>query len=80
MTRTPPQQLTLDLPHRPALGEEDFLLSGSNRAAVTMIERWPDWPRPVLVISGPTGSSNRPLAHLGLLRSGAAKVAAAAVD
>lgn len=80
MTRTPPQQLTLDLPHRPALGEEDFLLSGSNRAAVTMIDRWPDWPHPVLVISGPTGSGKSHLAHVWQLRSGASTVAARDLD
>ena len=28
-----PGQLILDLPHRPALGAEDFLISGSNQAA-----------------------------------------------
>ena len=75
-----PQQLTLDLPHRPALGEEDFLLSDSNRAAVAMIDRWPDWPHPVLVISGPVGSGKSHLAHVWQLRSGASAVTACDID
>ena len=37
-----PDQLILDLPHRPALGAEDFLISGSNRAAADIVDRWPD--------------------------------------
>jgi chromosomal replication initiation ATPase DnaA len=74
-----PQQLTLDLPHRPALGAEDFLLSESNRAAVAMIDRWPDWPHPVVVLSGPAGSGKSHLAHVWQLRSGAGSVAASAL-
>ena len=36
-----PTQLTFDLPHRAALGAEDFLISPSNQAAADMIDRWP---------------------------------------
>ena len=79
MKTQPPQQLTLDLPHRPALGAEDFLLSESNRAAVAMIDRWPDWPHPVVVLSGPAGSGKSHLAHVWQLRSGAGSVAASAL-
>ncbi len=39
-----PDQLILDLPHRPALGAEDFLVSRSNQAAADIVDRWPDWP------------------------------------
>ena len=74
-----PQQLTLDLPHRPALGAEDFLLSDSNRAAIALIDQWPDWPHPVLVLSGPAGSGKSHLAHVWQLRSGAASIAAVAL-
>ncbi len=80
MKTQPPEQLTLDLPHRPALGAEDFLLSGSNRAAVAMIDRWPEWPHPVVVLSGPAGSGKSHLAHVWQLRSGASSVMASALD
>ena len=43
MTATP-HQLILDLAQRPALGAEDFLISGSNRAAADIVDLWPHWP------------------------------------
>lgn len=72
MTSHQPEQLVLDLSHRPALGAEDFLVSGSNRAAVAMIDRWPEWPHPVFVLCGPSGSGKSHLANVWRLRSGAA--------
>lgn len=77
MNSPSPQQLTLDLAHRPALGAEDFLLSDSNRAAVAAIDQWPEWPHPVLVLSGPKGSGKSHLAHVWQLRSGALAMTAA---
>lgn len=55
-------QLPLDLGHRPAMGRDDFLVSPSNEAAVRWVDRWPDWPSPALVLSGPPGSGKT---HLG---------------
>ena len=76
MTQPGPRQLALDLPHRPALGAEDFLLSDSNRAAVALIDQWPQWPHPVVVLSGPAGSGKTHLAHVWQRQSGAALWAA----
>ena len=39
-----PEQLVFEMPHRAAMGLEDFLVSDSNAAAVALIDRWPDWP------------------------------------
>ncbi|NOT71841.1 MAG: hypothetical protein HOP09_11365 [Hyphomicrobium sp.] len=72
-----PQQLAFDLPHRPALGVEDFLVSHSNAAAVALVDRWPDWPVGAAVISGPAGSGKSHLANVWRLRSHAAIVRAA---
>lgn len=80
MRTSSPTQLTLDLPHRPALGAEDFLLSDSNRAAVAIVDRWPDWPHPVIVLSGPAGSGKSHLANVWQLRSGAQSVPAIELD
>ncbi len=63
------RQLVLDLPHRAALGREDFLVSRSNAAAVAMIDRWPDWPHPILVLVGPQGAGKTHLAHVWRTRS-----------
>lgn len=66
-----PAQLTLDLPHRTALGAEDFLVSGSNEAAVAMIDRWPDWPHSAMAVVGPPGSGKSHLVNVWRSRSGA---------
>jgi chromosomal replication initiation ATPase DnaA len=51
-----PRQLPLDLPHDTALGREDYLVGKSNQAAFELLERWPDWPSPVIILAGPVGS------------------------
>jgi chromosomal replication initiation ATPase DnaA len=68
-------QLAIDLPHRPALGRADFLVSDCNAAALGWIERWPDWPAPALVLHGPAGSGKSHLAELWRERSGGALIA-----
>lgn len=52
----PPRQLPLELPHEAALGRDDYLVGASNRAAFELLERWPDWPSPVVILAGPVGS------------------------
>lgn len=71
-----PQQLAFELPHRQALGVEDFLVSDSNAAAVALVDRWPDWPVGAVVIAGPAGSGKSHLANVWRLRSNAAVAAA----
>ena len=70
-------QLVLDLPHRSALGFEDFIVSSSNQAAVRVIDGWPRWPHPWLVLAGPAGSGKTHLANVWRERSGARIVPAA---
>jgi chromosomal replication initiation ATPase DnaA len=50
------KQLLLDLPLRPALGRDDFLVTTSNAAAVELIDQWPNWPSYGAIILGPAGS------------------------
>ncbi len=66
-----PAQLALPLEHRPALGNEDFLLAPCNRAAVAWLDRWPRWPAPALTVHGPPGCGKTHLAHVWQARSGA---------
>jgi chromosomal replication initiation ATPase DnaA len=73
-------QLAIDLPHPPAFGRADFLVSDCNAAALGWIERWPDWPAPALVLHGPAGSGKSHLAHLWRERSGGALVRGAALQ
>lgn len=69
-----PQQLAFELPHRPALGFEDFLVSESNDAAVALVDRWPEWSLGAAVISGPAGSGKSHLANVWRLKSNASVV------
>lgn len=69
MTHDPPKQLAFDLPLDPRYGREDFLVSPSNEAAYATVERWPDWPDSVLVMTGPEGSGKSHLASIWATRA-----------
>ncbi len=68
------RQLTLDLPQRPALGRADFVVAPCNETAVAWIDRWPDWPQPVLTVHGPPGAGKSHLAQVWRRASGAQEV------
>ena len=68
-------QLPLDLPHRPALAREDFLVAPANAAAVQWLDRWPQWPAPALALTGPAGSGKTHLGHVFARRAGAVPIA-----
>jgi len=72
-------QLILDLGHRPALGEADFMVSPCNSQAVQWLDRWPNWPAPALTIQGPAGCGKTHLARVFAARSGAVLIAAGAL-
>ena len=64
-------QLTLDLPHRAALGAEDFLVSDCNLAAVRLIDAWPEWHDRLQLLIGPTASGKTHLVRVWQAMSGA---------
>ncbi len=70
-------QLALDLPHREAMGREDFLVTASNAAAVALIDQWPAWPSQGAILIGPEGSGKTHLVEAWRQRSGASRVDAA---
>ena len=74
------RQLVLDLPHRSALGQADFIVSASNESAVRQVDAWPNWPQPALVVAGPAGSGKTHLVNVWRQQAGAAIVAAAVLD
>ena len=65
-------QLAFDLARPKLLGRADFFASAANTAALSWIERWPDWPSSVLVLHGDQGAGKTHLAHLWCERAGAA--------
>ncbi len=59
---TKPRQLPLDLGHEPGYSRDDLIVSGTNMAAVDIVDRWPNWISPVVILAGPTGSGKTHLA------------------
>ena len=59
-----PRQLPLDLGHEPGYSRDDLIVSASNMAAVDIVDRWPAWISPVVLLAGPTGSGKTHLAAI----------------
>jgi len=74
------RQLSLDLPHRAALGAEDFLVSECNRGAVRLIDSWPDWQDNAQLIIGPAASGKTHLARVWQARSSAETLTPTGLD
>lgn len=67
----PSAQIPLEFDGLTALGREDYLIGPGNREAVGWIDRWPEWPAPMLVITGPAASGKSHLASVWQQRSAA---------
>jgi len=68
------RQLPLPLPHVPSFAREDFLASPSNAAALALIDSWPRWPAPLMLLTGPPGSGKSHLAAIFAGVAGAARL------
>lgn len=71
-----PRQLALALGHEESLARDDFLEGPSNATALKLIEAWPDWPAPVVLLTGQEGSGKSHLAAIWADISGARVIAA----
>jgi chromosomal replication initiation ATPase DnaA len=69
-----PEQLPLDLRHDAATGRDDLVISDPVSAAASIVDRWPDWASPVVIITGPEGSGKSHLAQVWRRKSGAKAV------
>jgi chromosomal replication initiation ATPase DnaA len=58
------EQLPLELGHAAARGREDLIVSDPLSAAIALIDRWPDWPSPVVILCGPAGAGKTHLAEI----------------
>src|SRR5262252_9692817 len=74
--RPRPRQLALALDHPESFAREDFLSGGSNEAALTLVESWPDWPSRTVALIGPEGSGKTHLATIWATAAGARVVSA----
>jgi chromosomal replication initiation ATPase DnaA len=68
------EQLPLSFSHQPASGRDDLVVSDPLDEAAAIIDRWPTWPSPVVVITGPAGSGKSHLADVWLKTSGAVAI------
>jgi chromosomal replication initiation ATPase DnaA len=71
-----PRQLALALDHPVSFAREDFLRGPSNITALTLIERWPEWPDRIIALVGPEGSGKSHLAAIWADTTGARVLAA----
>ncbi len=68
------EQLPLAFTYDPATGRDDLLVSERLSAAVSIVDAWPHWPSPVVVLAGPVGSGKSHLAAIWRERSGATPI------
>jgi chromosomal replication initiation ATPase DnaA len=61
------------------LTRDNFLEGPANEAALTLIERWPDWPNRIMLLSGEEGSGKSHLASIWAEQSGARTISAHAL-
>jgi len=66
---TGPRQIPIPFEHRPALQRDDYLVTPANAEAVAWIDRWPDWPGPLLAVWGAEGCGKSHLAQVFLART-----------
>lgn len=69
------RQLAFDLDLPPHFGRDDFLGGPANAAALAMIEAWPHWPDPLLLLLGPAGAGKSHLAAIFAMQARAKIVA-----
>ena len=62
-------QFLLELNHKTNFNEHDFYLSKSNYNAFNLINRWPDWNKKILNISGEKFSGKSHLANIFKIKS-----------
>jgi chromosomal replication initiation ATPase DnaA len=67
-------QLPLLFSHDAAQSRDDLLISDPLSAAVAMVDTWPQWPSPVVILAGPVGSGKSHLASIWREKAGAADI------
>ena len=71
-----PRQLAFALPHTESLTRDNFLEGPSNATALSLIDRWPDWPNRVMLLAGPEGCGKSHLAAIWAETAGARAIGA----
>lgn len=74
-----PRQLPLELTHGEGRSRDDLVVTAANEQAVSLVENWPHWPAPVMIIAGPAGSGKTHLAEIWCQEAGAQRVDGASI-
>jgi chromosomal replication initiation ATPase DnaA len=69
--RAQPRQLAFALPHAESLTRDNFLEGPANAAGLALIDNWPEWPNPIMLLVGPEGSGKSHLAAIWAEEAGA---------
>ena len=69
--RVQPRQLAFVLPHAESFTRDNFLEGPANASGLALIDSWPDWPNPVMLLMGPEGSGKSHLAAIWAEQAGA---------
>jgi chromosomal replication initiation ATPase DnaA len=78
-SRVHPRQLAFALPHAESLTRDNFLEGPANAAGLVLIDSWPEWPSPTMMLVGPEGSGKSHLATIWAEQSGARSTTAHAL-
>ena len=68
-------QLVMPFARATSYEPADFIRGAGNDAALSLIERWPDWPYSMVLAHGPKGSGKTHLAHVFAARARAVFIA-----
>jgi len=77
--RPQPRQLAFALPHAESFSRDNFLEGPANAAALSLIDRWPEWPNRVMLLVGPEGCGKSHLATMWAEAAGARTISAHAL-
>jgi chromosomal replication initiation ATPase DnaA len=77
--RVQPRQLAFALPHAESLSRDDFLEGPANEAGLALVDSWPDWPNPIMLLVGPEGAGKSHLAAIWAEQAGARSTSAHAL-
>lgn len=62
--KTGSEQLPLEFAHEAQTSRDDLRVSEPLTAAVSIVDNWPNWPSPVVVLAGPVGSGKSHLVNI----------------
>lgn len=77
---SPSDQLPFDLGRQPGHSRDELVVTAANDAAIALIDRWPDWPDPLVVLAGPSGSGKTHAAAVWAERASAISTVPASIS